>query len=536
MRVYPAHATDFYKTGHIRQYPAGTTFVYSNLTCRSDRLAKLLPDFDHKVVSFGIQGVCKWLLRDTWNREFFQRPKAEVVERYTRRMDSSLGKGAVDVSHIAALHDLGYLPVLVKALPEGSRVNIRVPLFTIQNTIPEFYWLSNYLETQLSAELWKPSTTATVAYEYRRLLERYARETGAPPEFVDWQGHDFSPRGMSGIHDSAQSGAGHLLSFLGTDSIHSIDYLEDYYGAAGTFVGGSVPATEHSVMCMGGMDDEFETFRRLIEDVYPSGIVSIVSDTWDFWGVVGHGGFAQRLKDKILARRPDAMGMAKTVFRPDSGDPVRIICGYHYADVPSLDAGAIASARKAGHDAVRHQGRYFAIEGDAPVPLTENEAKGSLECLHDIFGGTVTPKGYKVLNDRVGLIYGDSITLERAQAILAGMKAKGFASSNMVFGIGSFTYQYCTRDTFGSAVKATYGVVGGVGRPLFKDPKTDGGTKKSAKGLLRVEKEGDDFVLYEMQTSGQEQTGALRPVFRDGKIENEETLATIRRRLRGEAV
>ena len=539
MRIYPAHATDFYKTGHIRQYPPETSFVYSNLTCRSDRLARLLPDFDHKVVSFGVQGVCKWLLRDTWNREFFHRPKEEVVERYKRRMDSSLGAGAVDVSHIAALHDLGYLPILVKALPEGSRVNIRVPLFTIQNTIPEFYWLSNYLETQLSAELWKPSTTATVAYEYRRLLERYARETGAPPEFVDWQGHDFSPRGMSGIHDSAQSGAGHLLSFLGTDSIHSIDYLEDYYGSAGTFVGGSVPATEHSVMCMGGMDDEFETFRRLIQDVYPSGIVSIVSDTWDFWGVVGHGGFAERLKDAILARKPDAMGMAKTVFRPDSGDPVRIICGYRYTDVASLNADAIASALEAGYDAVRHQGNYFAIDSSAEnavatlTPLGENEAKGSLECLHDIFGGTVTAKGYKVLHERVGLIYGDSITLERAQAILAGMKAKGFASNNMVFGIGSFTYQYCTRDTFGSAVKATYGVVKGVGRPLFKDPKTDGGTKKSAKGLLRVEKEGDDFVLHEMQTPEQEQTGALRPVFRDGKIENEETLSTIRQRLRG---
>jgi len=344
---------------------------------------------------------------------------------------------------------------------------------------------------------------------------------------------------MSGIHDSAQSGAGHLLSFLGTDSIHSIDYLEDYYNAAGTFVGGSVPATEHSVMCMGGMDDEFETFRRLIEDVYPSGIVSIVSDTWDFWGVVGLGGFGERLKDTILARRPDAMGMAKTVFRPDSGDPVRIICGYRYTDVASLNADAIASALEAGYDAVRHQGKYFAIEpmgaNSSPklTQLEENEAKGSLECLHDIFGGTVTAKGYKVLNERVGLIYGDSITLERAQAILAGMKAKGFASNNMVFGIGSFTYQYCTRDTFGSAVKATYGVVKGVGRPLFKDPKTDGGTKKSAKGLLRVEKEGDDFVLHEMQTPEQEKTGALRPVFHDGKIENEETVATIRQRLKG---
>ena len=165
MTIRPETATDFYKTGHIRQYSKGTTFVYSNFTCRSDRLASVLPDFDHKVVFFGLQGVLK-SLNDLWKREFFSKPKEVIVARYQRRMDRSLGPGAVKVEHIAALHDLGYLPILIKALPEGSRVNMRVALWTIQNTLPEFFWLTNYLETQLSAECWKPVHSATIAYEW----------------------------------------------------------------------------------------------------------------------------------------------------------------------------------------------------------------------------------------------------------------------------------------------------------------------------------------------------------------------------------
>ena len=264
MKCFPPHATDFYKTGHCAQYPKGTEYVYSNWTCRSDRWAHVLPDFDHKVVFFGLQGVCQWLLIDLWNREFFDRPKDEVVAYYKRRMDSCLGPGAVDVQHIADLHDLGYLPLLIKALPEGSRVDIRVPMFTIVNTDPRFFWVTNYVETQLSAELWKAMTSATTAYEYRRLFDSYAIKTGIDPSFVQWQGHDFSFRGMSGITDASQSGAGHLLSFTGTDSIASIDYLENYYSGEG-LIGGSVPATEHSVACLASCGNS-ERIDRVVEE------------------------------------------------------------------------------------------------------------------------------------------------------------------------------------------------------------------------------------------------------------------------------
>ncbi|AXI04152.1 nicotinate phosphoribosyltransferase [Aquirhabdus parva] len=492
IKINPLNAIDFYKADHRRQYPEGTEYVYANFTPRSSRLAKMLPDFDDRVVFFGLQGFIKHFLIDTWSEGFFSQPKDKVVAAYKRRMDNSLGEGAVPVDHIAALHDLGYLPLCIKALPEGSRVNMRVPVLTLVNTDPNFFWLTNYIETVLSAELWKSCTTASIAYEYKRLLTQYAEKTGAPLDFVALQGHDFSSRGMSGIYDAAQTGVGHLTSFIGTDSVASIDYAEEYYGATGV-VGVSVPATEHSVMCMGTEGNELETFRRLICDLYPSGIVSIVSDTWDFWRVITE--FTVALKTEILNRKPNALGLAKMVLRPDSGDPVKIICG------------------------------------DPEAPIDSPAYKGAVQCLWDIFGGTTSDKGYKMLNERVGLIYGDSITLARAQAILSGLEAKGFASSNIVFGIGSYTYNFLTRDTFGFAVKATWGQVNGIGRELFKDPITDSGVKKSAKGLLRVEQTANGFELFDQQTPEQEQNGALAVVFENGKIVKEVTLDEIRARL-----
>lgn len=492
MKLNPLTAIDFYKADHRRQYPDATEYVYSNFTPRSGKLAPVLETYDDKVVFFGLQGFIKQFLIETWNDSFFNQPKDKIVKAYKKRMDASLGADAIPVDHIEALHDLGYLPIRIKALPEGSRVNMRVPMLTVINTKPDFFWLTNYLETCMSAGLWKSCATATIAYEYKKLLRDAAIKTGVDVSSIAIQAHDFSFRGMSGIHDAVQHGAGHLTSFIGTDTVAAIGYLENYYNADGV-IGVSVPATEHSVMCMGTKQDEIETFRRLIEDLYPKGIVSIVSDTWDFWKVITE--FTVDLKDKILTRQPNDMGLAKVVFRPDSGDPVKIICG------------------------------------DLDAPKDSPQYKGAVECLWDVFGGTETEYGYKVLHERVGLIYGDSITLERAKHILDGLSAKGFASNNIVLGIGSYTYQYMTRDSFGFAMKATWGQVDGEGRDIFKDPITDSGLKKSAKGLLRVEVEGDDFILYDQQTHQQEQAGLLRTVFEDGDLLIEETLENIRYRL-----
>ena len=252
MNINPLTTCDFYKVGHKPMYPDGTELVYSNFTPRSTRLMPTVDSVDDdRIVFFGLQGFIKWFLKDVFDNNFFKQPKEKVVGRYKRRMDNALGPGSVDVSHIEALHDLGYLPIEIMALPEGSKVDPKVPVFTVHNTKPEFYWLVNYLETVFSNAVWKPSTTATIAYKYRQVLEKYAKMTGTPLEFVGVQGHDFSCRGMSGPYDAAASGAGHLVFFEGTDTISAIDYAEDYYNANSDkeLVGCSVPATEHSVTC-----------------------------------------------------------------------------------------------------------------------------------------------------------------------------------------------------------------------------------------------------------------------------------------------
>jgi len=252
---------DGYKADHRRQYPEGTEFVYSNFTPRQSRI-----DGVNEVVFFGLQYFVKEYLIERWNKGFFERPKNEVLREYKRRMDNYLGKDAIPCEHIEELHDLGYLPIKIKALKEGTVTPIGVPVFTIVNTIPKFFWLTNYFETLMSNVIWKPITSATTAFQYRKRFEEYAERTGYDKSFIQWQGHDFSFRGMSGNEDSLISGAGHLLSFTGTDTIPAIDFLEKYYNANSDLelIGGSVPATEHSVMSLGSMYEE----EYLVEVIY----------------------------------------------------------------------------------------------------------------------------------------------------------------------------------------------------------------------------------------------------------------------------
>jgi nicotinamide phosphoribosyltransferase len=487
MTINPLMLIDFYKADHRRQYPEGTELVYSNFTPRKSRLAD-----NDKLVFFGLQYLVKEYLVKQWNEGFFQQPKDKVVAQYKRRMDTALGPDAIDIEHIAELHDLGYLPLVIKGLPEGTIVAPKIPVVTIYNTIPKFFWLTNYLESLMSAILWKPCTSATTAFQYRKIFNQYARETVSKTDnidFVFWQGHDFSFRGMSGIEDACISAAGHLLSFYGTDTVPAIDFHEIYYNAnaENELIGGSVPATEHSVMCMGTKDNEIATFERLITELYPAGIVSIVSDTWDFWKVITE--FLPQLKDKILARD------GKMVIRPDSGDPVKIIVG------------------------------------DKDATPGSPEYKGAIECMWETFGGTITEQGYKLLDSHIGLIYGDSITIQRQKDILNGLKEKGFASFNVVLGIGSYTYEYVTRDTYGFAMKATYGEVNGEPRNIFKDPKTDDGTKKSAKGLLAVHEVNGVLTLKDECTWEEEKGGLLTTVFENGKVVNEQSLTQIREKV-----
>lgn len=528
-------ALDFYKVGHKFQYPEGTEWVYSNWTPRSDKhMTKLEGIWDGKAVHYGVEGLVQQFLIELFDETFFKVPKADAVGEYSSLIDGALGTH-VDTSHIEALHDLGYLPLLIRSLPEGMRVPMRVPTTTIENNLPEFYWLVNYIETLFSNSAWFPSTVASIAWQYATLFRQYAEMTGSPMDFCRWQGHDFSYRGVPNPYAAAGL-SGHLTSFHGTDTVPAIRYVKNYYKGDETFVGGSVPATEHSVMCMGGMETEIETFKRLINQVYPSGIVSIVSDTWDFWDVVTNK--AQTLKDDIMARD------GKVVFRPDSGDPADILCGFPYVTFNSetnyMNLGqmanyAVLQAHVAYFIDVANGKAYHTTPTFITTEVDPRVVKGAVECLWEIFGGTQTSRGYKVLDSHVGLIYGDSITLEVAQDILKRLEKKGFASCNVVFGIGSFTYQYITRDTLGYAVKATAGIVNGEYRELFKDPKTGDGIKKSAKGKLRVTLENGELVLHDQQDHIFESTDdLLQPIFLNGKRLRHTSLAEIRQRLWGE--
>jgi len=486
----PILNTDGYKLDHRRQYPEGTEFVYSNWTARGSRVKGV-----NEVIFLGLQYAIKKRLVEDFERDFFGLPKEEVVKDYADMLNSYLGPApaeSIGTDHIAELHDLGYLPLEFKALPEGTRVPLRVPMFTVENTHPRFGWLVNYFETILSAELWMPSTSATNAMHIRELLNEWAEKVGAPAEGVAFQGHDFSMRGMSGLDAACVSAAGHLTAFTGTETVPVLNWIRKYYPMSDPehFLAGTVPATEHSVMCAGGMESERETFERLL-NLYPTGILSVVSDTWDFWGVLTD--HLPALKDKILSRD------GKLVIRPDSGDPADIICGLN-----------------------TKSGIY---NPDGVIGYTEAEAKGAIELLWDTFGGTVNEKGYKVLDSHVGLIYGDAMNFARINDICRRLEAKGFSMEVVVFGLGSYGYQYQTRDTFGFAMKATNVTINGEEKAIFKDPKTDSGLKKSLKGRIQVHKDREGNLIA-LDQSGNDQIGEpvreqLQTVWKDGKFVRE---------------
>ncbi len=520
----PLLLVDYYKTEHNKMYPKGITMVYSNLTARKSRLKGV-----DKVVFFTLQHFIKEYLIKLFNKEFFkkediisyasltgwsnerasERIKKDIIEEYKRHIN-------VDTKHIEALWDLGYLPIEIKAVEEGTQVPIGVPMLTIKNTHPDFAWLTNYLETLMSCQLWQGITSATIAYEYKKLLSKYAKETTGSTEFVQWQGHDFSMRGMSSVESAILSGMAHLTCFTGTDTIPAIYALENSYNATG-LIGASVPATEHSVMCAHGKGNEKEMLLEHLK-IYPTGILSEVMDTWDLWWVITKLLPDPDVKKAILSRD------GKLVIRPDSGDPVDIVCGLN------TDTNLKYAPIENGEDMEKHP-----------------SYKGVIELLWDIFGGTVNDLGYKVLDSHIGAIYGDSITLERAEQICERLKAKGFASTNIVLGIGSYTYQYNTRDTFGMAIKSTYCEVNGEGREIFKDPVTDDGTKKSAKGLLMVHEHtinGKTNLVLRQQCDPkwieqgyvpinheEDDYDQLQTVFKDGKLVKEINLEEIRQKL-----
>ena len=329
---------------------------------------------------------------------------------------------------------------------------------------------------------------------------------------IPYLAHDFSARGLS-PWDMLSSGLGHASSFRGSDSIIVIPGARYFYDEPDNeVVINSVNASEHSVSTTKIFTvGEQQMIADWLKE-FPIGILSIVADTFDLWKLITE--YLPANKEAIMARD------GKLVIRPDSGDPVDIICGLN----------------------TKTNVEYFQ-NANAP------DVKGVIELLWDIFGGTINEQGYKVLDSHIGAIYGDSINLDRQIQIYERLEAKGFASTNIVLGVGSYTYQMNTRDTLGFAAKGSwfevmetkttdYGnpgtevpVIVKVGYDIFKDPVTDNGTKKSLKGRCAVHIEDGEYIVKTQCTEEEEKEGILHTIYEDGKFYNQTTLSEIRTRI-----
>lgn len=544
--------SDGYKPGHKPMLAPNTVRLYGTWIPRS---VKHAPKGIAKIVSIGQRLTARWL-NDEFEENFFSQPK-NVATKFGQDIAKYIML-PYDASHFEALHDLGYLPIRIKALPEGIETKPGIPHMTFINTVDGFAWLTLYLETVLSSLSWKCPTSATIALQYRRNLVKWVMKTDpANAWLIDYLAHDFSARGLDPF-SMLSSGLGHASSFRGSDSLIVIPGARYFYGESEDEVCiNSVMASEHSVTCTGifyyemnlkagNLDKEIEWYYSF-KDVpsegsvenpdylaiaeclnlrdwllkFPEGILSVVSDTFDLWKLITF--ILPRLKEYIMARN------GKLVIRPDSGDPVDIICGLN------TKPNSYFVGRDNKYYTQTYNDAYKTYEEDKEV--SESEVKGVIELLHDIFGGTVNEQGYINLDPHVGAIYGDSITLDRQVQIYERLAAKGFATTNIVLGVGSFTYQFNTRDTLGFAAKGAWfetrenGVARGY--DIFKDPITDDGTKKSLKGRVSVHQDEDgEYYVREQCTEQEETEGLLEIIFEDGQHYNPITLTEIRERIK----
>lgn len=502
----PLLCLDFYKTCHADQYPAGLTKMVSYYTPRMSRL-----DDTEKVTMFGLQAFIKEYLIKAFNENFFEKPLEEVCHEYYRVLVNTLGTDGVGYTRLKELHELGYLPLQIRAVPEGTRTNIKVPQIEISNTHPGFVWLVNSIETMLSCTMWHTQISAEVGYRYRQIVNEYADLTCTDNIDRAKLLGDFSMRGQESVESATKSSAAFCLSFLNTATIPAILWLEDNYNCCvdKNAVAYGALSTEHSVMCSNfSVDgDEVTHLRRLLTEIYPKKSFSVVSDSYDYWNLVDN--ILPQIKDEIMAHD------GCMLIRGDSGDPVEVVTKTVFR-------------------------------------------------LWDIFGGTTNSKGYRVLDPHIKAIYGDSITPQRCKKIYEILERNGFAINNVTLGVGSFSMQcleheeFCdyidranddwcsdtctqyapyTRDTFGIAVKATY-AEDSEGNPImiFKNPKTDTGNfKKSQRGCCRVYKDVDDYKYVDGLTWDEAQhiDNELVTVFENGIITKEYTLDEVRANLHG---
>ena len=514
MHMNPTLMVDAYKLGHYFMQPKGVTFVWDGWTARSNRYMPDTPE----TVNFGYQFTVKRWFVDYFKRWFFDADIDELEADFIKKVKNGFHPQYADFTRFRQLHELGYLPICIMGLPEGTLVPIRVPMYAIYNTHRDFAWLPQYLEDLWSCHNWHPSTSATVAYDRRKILQHYVDLTCDDTTITSNLACDFSFRGLTGVEVAYASTAGHLLSFAKTATFDAIGLIEEYYGAKkedweklGT------PSLEHSVVCQGiayyldilknGGEYKDITLKKypewdeklvaemcylkwLITELQPTGTLSYVSDTFDFWSVITN--ILPELKSDILARQ------GTLLIRPDSGDPIKICCG---------DPGA----------------------------QTWFERQGVIRVIGGIFGTRINKKNFMVIDAPIRVIYGDAIDRQKNVAIPQGLYDFGYSVENIVFGIGSMSYQWVTRDNRGYALKVTDAVINGAETPLYKAPKTDDGTKISQKGCFAVHYDDDGKITYTDNLTFEQavnfEGNLMREIYRDGEMKNLEDFAAIRGRL-----
>lgn len=540
---------DTYKICHDRQYPKGMTKLVSYWTPR-----KAMSTVYDKMVFFGLQAFIIKYLEEGFNTNFFKLPLSRVMDEFHHYMNIQIGEQAYDDEKIAALHKLGYLPLQIRALPEGSYVNMGIPCIELTNTHSDFAWLVQWVECLLQSELWAPCAYATIGHLYKESANNwYSRNSDKDSAMAM---ADFGMRGMSCMEDSIRCGASWLLSFNKTSTIPAIKYLENYYDLENPLVGIGAVSTEHSVMSANAAIDgnEVDFVKRMLTELYPNTSFSMVSDTYDYWNMVEN--IIPSCKEEILAHN------GKLLIRPDSGDMVDIVCGKNIADVDSIIFNSFTShydwvnffvsinypIQRKNYVHISDSNKYYIVRLD-PDNFTVSyeeisyspELVGTIRHLWNIFGGDINSKGYKVLNPHIGIIYGDGCSLNNVEKIYSKLDAMGFAADNIVFGVGAFCFHaliepkdrmiVLTRDTWGIAMKATYGEFNGKPIPIYKDPKTDTShLKKSHKGCCSVEydKEAKEFICSDGYTEWC--ACAFKIVFYNGRI-FKENFETIRNRL-----
>ena len=449
--------TDSYKVSMFKQYPAGTTGVYSYIESRGGR-------YD-KTVMFGLQAFIKEYLLEPITQADID-VAGEILEAHGEPFNRE------GWEYILSEHK-GFLPVVIRAVPEGTVVPVKNVLATIENTDPKCFWLTTYLETALLRAVWYPVTVATQSKSIKKVILDYLEKTG-DPTLIDFKLHDFGARGVSSMESAGIGGAAHLVNFMGTDTITGLLYAREYYNAG--VAAYSIPAAEHSTITSWGRDNEVKAYDNMLTQfAKPGAILAVVSDSYDIFNAASKL-WGEELKQKVIDSG------ATVVIRPDSGDPEAVCCKL-------------------------------------------------IQILDKKFGHTVNAKGFKVLNN-VRIIQGDGVNESTIRMILGHFCVLGYSADNIAFGMGGALLQQLDRDTQKFAMKCSSMQMNGEWIDVQKDPITDPG-KKSKAGRVTLWESGGEFISAVDQPKGWTDKGTgwkevLVEVFRDGKIIKEYTFEEVR--------